>query len=151
MVCLTCTKVRSTEEFLKGPKGEEKAVNCLRCRENASRIRNKLENKRGRIKSYIKTHLVDKVCCYEGCCESEVLDFDHVDPSTKLFNIGHAPSKFPSKTVEEVFKIIDEEIKKCRIICPFHHRIETNYEKPISSNSRNAEYLRDTRKIRKGL
>lgn len=50
-------------------------------------------------------------CSCAKCNDSRpyVLDFHHIDPSTKLFNIGDASKKS--------IKTIEEELKKCITLC----------------------------------
>ena len=49
---------------------------------------------------------------YEACC----LDFHHVDPASKVFNIGSA-----GRSMSKVF----DEICKCTVLCAMCHRMVT--------------------------
>lgn len=49
----------------------------------------------------------------------ECMDFDHIDPSTKLFDVSQAA--VGGRSVESV----ELEIAKCRLICSNCHRIRT--------------------------
>jgi hypothetical protein len=51
----------------------------------------------------------------------ECMDFDHRDPSTKLFGVGDRRDKG--------IKIILDEISKCDIVCANCHRIRTKSKK----------------------
>ncbi len=72
------------------------------------------------------------------CGESNivVLEFDHRDPSTKSFNISDSIRRRLG------FKAVEEEMKKCDVVCSNCHRIRTakqfnHYEgfiRPIPSN-----------------
>lgn len=60
----------------------------------------------------------------DGCVECgekdfRCLEFDHIDPSTKLYNVGQMASRGYS------IKKIDAEVAKCRIICANCHRKHT--------------------------
>lgn len=52
---------------------------------------------------------------FDNTCLS-YFDFDHIDPLTKLFNIGIATKQ--SKSLDDIKK----EIPKCRVSCKFCHR-----------------------------
>ena len=45
------------------------------------------------------------------------LHFDHIDPTTKSFTISQDPKK--------AWRLIEEEITKCRVLCANCHSIET--------------------------
>jgi hypothetical protein len=63
--------------------------------------------------------LSDKCCASCGINDIRVLDFDHIDPSTKKFSIARGVNECYS------WEIIELEIKKCRILCSNCHRIRT--------------------------
>jgi 5-methylcytosine-specific restriction endonuclease McrA len=46
------------------------------------------------------------------------LEFDHLDPTTKLFHVG---SRFSSVS----FSKLKEEVSKCQVLCSNCHRIKT--------------------------
>lgn len=70
-----------------------------------------------------------------GCCDcgynsnAVALDFDHVDPSTKQFNISH---RLANSTLKMLFK----EMRKCVIRCANCHRIKTMESKQFDPLSR---------------
>lgn len=58
-------------------------------------------------------------CCICGYNENGLaLDFDHIDPTTKKFNVS-------SRMLNLSQKLIDEEIAKCRVMCANCHRIHS--------------------------
>ena len=65
------------------------------------------------------TYLQDKACESCGISDLRVLDFDHLDPKTKIFNIAQAITHCYA------WQVIMEEINKCRILCSNCHRIRT--------------------------
>lgn len=67
---------------------------------------------------YIKQH---GGCSYEGCdIENPVMiDFDHLDRTTKTLDIGSMFSRGYNLSV------IEEEASKCRLLCANHHRLWT--------------------------
>ena len=74
---------------------------------------------------------VDNLKTSEGCAKCgynahpAALDFNHLDPNTKSFNIGEAFGNNYGK------KKIFEEIAKCEILCANCHRVHT-YENHVS-------------------
>jgi hypothetical protein len=48
-----------------------------------------------------------------------VMDFDHRDPTLKVFSIGHDGAKFS-------YKKLKEEIEKCDVVCANCHRERTH-------------------------
>lgn len=59
------------------------------------------------------------LCGANGLKHPEILDFDHLDPSTKNFGIGQAINS--QKFIDKIKK----EILKCQIICANCHRVKT--------------------------
>lgn len=55
-----------------------------------------------------------------------VMDFDHRDPTTKLFNVGHV------SRAGSVKKLL-EEVAKCDLVCSNCHRIRTHNRGYVSS------------------
>lgn len=49
------------------------------------------------------------------CGTTEDLEFDHIDPTTKLFTIAHGYAR----------KTFYEEVKKCQLLCKKHHILKT--------------------------
>lgn len=56
------------------------------------------------------------------CGTTENLEFDHIDPATKLFTIG---SFRPSRPAWDV------EVAKCQLLCYEHHKEKTAREKRV--------------------
>ena len=89
--------------------------------------------------------VVDKIKIDSGCCECgynkhpSALDFDHIDPSKKLFDIS-------KKIVFSKLSALMEEIKKCRVLCANCHRIHS-YESGHSENKTPANYSNRIEKI----
>ena len=72
------------------------------------------------------TDFINNIKCEIGGCKQcgwfdkdnlHVLQFDHIDRSTKLFNV----SALASSKIE----IIEEEIKKCQLLCVNCHKLKT--------------------------
>lgn len=91
---------------------------CKQC-ENTKRSANFTTKILDYIKSCNKTYNCEK-CNYTGIWGS--LDFHHVIPGDKLFNIGDYSNKALS---EEAFeRDLVPELDKCMILCPNCHRQE---------------------------
>lgn len=79
--------------------------------------------RKGRLKKQRQEQLYGllqgKSCERCGIDDMRVLDFDHIDSSTKKFSIARAVND------GYAWELIIEEIKKCRILCANCHRIRT--------------------------
>lgn len=75
-----------------------------------------------------RMHWINKYKVMKGCqtcgysLHPVALDFDHVDPATKRFNISH-------RTDRATLKSLVAEIRRCVILCANCHRIKTLKEK----------------------
>lgn len=69
------------------------------------------------VRDYIYNLLKQSSCKDCGISNPIVLEFDHINPGEKLFNIGASYSKS--------LKLVIEEVKKCEIVCANCHRIRT--------------------------
>lgn len=89
-------------------------IDKIKPRKRATRKQIRLETYK-KLKEYCETH----PC--EECGESDfaVLDFDHVDKNNKKLEISNMVRSGSS------FSKIEEEIKKCRVLCANCHRRRT--------------------------
>jgi hypothetical protein len=74
--------------------------------------------KRKERKAKHKQHLIDMLggkCC--GCGATENLQFDHLDRTTKSFNI--------STSLASKIEKLEEEAKKCQLLCQECHQVKT--------------------------
>ena len=74
-----------------------------------------------------------KPCVKCGESRPTVIEFHHIDPSTKLFNISYVASN-GAKPKQAIY----DEIKKCVCLCAnchaeFHELYGTNPEKPVDA------------------
>jgi hypothetical protein len=76
---------------------------------------------RKRNSDLVKEYKKDKPCrdC-GGLYAHYVMDFDHIDPKTKLERV----SRLANQSISA--KRIKEEIAKCNLLCSNCHRIQTN-------------------------
>lgn len=54
------------------------------------------------------------------CGSTDRLEFDHIDPTTKTFNIGKMWSASDA--------VIEAELQKCQLLCYAHHRQKSGAE-----------------------
>ena len=98
--------------------------------------------------NYLREILIEKMggkCVECGC--KEALEFDHIDPSTKSFNISGGYTK-PKE-------VLQEELLKCQLLCVSCHKEKTrNHNKncrPKNLNGgrpKNYTFLGKTDRIR---
>ena len=69
----------------------------------------------------VLAYMAEKGCCECGTHDPRVLEFDHIDPSSKHANISTLISNGNSWGSEK----LREEIRKCRVICANCHRLHT--------------------------
>ena len=125
-VCSKCNEEKTLSEFNKHKNGLTSW--CKTCVRKASR-KEYNENKEKYLAKYkiiadIKRDFFNslkegKKC--EKCDETHIatLDFHHIDPNQKEFEVG---SFFNRKSIKHKQKILDE-VKKCVILCSNCHRI----------------------------
>ena len=77
--------------------------------------RNYLTNRRAKAQIYL-----GGVCVV--CGSNEDLEFDHIDPSSKVIEISNAIAKHYS------WMRLVEELDKCQLLCKIHHVEKTRLE-----------------------
>jgi len=132
-LCTKCQEEKSLDNFRNYKRSKDGKVNwCKPCfkeheknhwhsnpeRRLRSRSRNKEAIKHNR--QFVFSYLLEHPC--ELCPENDpiVLEFDHLDPSQKLFNISES---FAHRT--KGLDKIKAEIAKCRVLCANCHRRHT--------------------------
>ena len=92
---------------------------CIRDRykKNKERILNKT-NKQYQERREQLIEQLGGVCSHENCNCTINLQFDHIDPSKKRYNISERFSSWDLKRLQP-------EIKKCQLLCPEHHLQKT--------------------------
>lgn len=105
--CKICTNENNRKSYKKRDKGK-------------SKLRNKKKIKVAR--QYCYNYLLSHTCI--TCKESDpiVLEFNHIDPTTKVNSISSMVQKGASP------KALEEEISKCNIMCANCHRRHTAYQ-----------------------
>lgn len=114
--CLTCntkyTKVKPWQKYC-SPLCQSRHPS------NSKKTRKRNQDRRDKIAQYKLERGCSK-CGYKD--HHAALDFNHLDPSTKLFNIGPCASK--------PWHLIEAEMAKCEILCSNCHRIYTYENHP---------------------
>lgn len=126
--CSSCNEEKTLDKFSKGRK-------CKKCynewHNNYYHTKNKQkhidtikeQNKNNKMANRVKflDFMKGKCCAHCGEDDIVVLEFDHIDPSTKkntVSNLLGQGSYTPWKTIKE-------EIDKCQILCANCHRRKT--------------------------
>ena len=98
---------------------------------------------------YRRRHWLNKYLAAQGCCKCgynenpSALQFDHIDPATKLGNI-----KSSDILLSKLQKVI-AEVRKCRILCANCHVISTTENKQRHHTFDNTRRLKDFELYRK--
>jgi len=94
-------------------------VLCVNCHRRETNKDNPRENQKHR--RAIKYKLIEEIhgtkCVECGLDDKIIMDLNHIDPTTKLFNIGGWSAGDTD--------VLIKEIKKCELICPNCHRLKT--------------------------
>ncbi len=129
--CNTCENNKDVSEFGKNSsKKDGLQSNCTSCRSGMTKDWYK-KNTRKQVERVAKTKqdIAEMLYAYksenpycQGPCGNqyppEVLQFDHIDPSTKKFNLGDAAR------TQGRLKVI-EEMEKCVLLCANCHALRT--------------------------
>lgn len=81
---------------------------------------------RERNRAYVIEYLTKNPCVACGENDIRVLEFDHIDPSTKKHNVGRMVA-----SQHHSIAAIQKEIDKCQVICANCHRRKTHEERGI--------------------
>lgn len=121
-VCHGCKNQMILDEnnfyrWKKGPSKEKFQKRCKIC------VNKERDNNRAKVKQWCVDYKGGKCCkCgYDKCLGA--LDFHHLDPSEKKFNIGELSNKAFTKNFEQ----IKAELDKCELVCSNCHR-ELHYK-----------------------
>ncbi len=136
-ICSKCSEVKTESEyFVKDSRQNRLHAQCKACY-TAQRATNYKEHyekyrpiylarakaRRAQLRTIYRTNMLeylsDKFCviCREN--DIRVLEFDHLNPSEKLFSISQAVR------LNRSWQDVELEIKKCRILCSNCHKKHT--------------------------
>ena len=112
-VCRTCGQTKSTDQFANQKDCKRgHTIDCRRCLQDKQNLW-----LRERRDKYVK--LLGGVCV--DCGTTERLEFDHVDPALKSFDIN---AKIKCKE-----SLLLPELQKCVLRCKVCHSLKTNRDK----------------------
>lgn len=122
--CNKCEMSKSLSEFpnRKTRKGEiAKHSWCKNCLTKYKRNWNHSNSKQ--LREYVFGYLYQRQCIACGNADVLVLEFDHRDSKTKLFNIGKA---ITGKEIRITLDQLIAEIDKCDVVCRNCHQRKTH-------------------------
>jgi 5-methylcytosine-specific restriction endonuclease McrA len=67
-----------------------------------------------------------------SCGDTEDLEFDHIDPTTKSFSIGWS--------LNRTKKYLEPELKKCQLLCAMCHAIKTSKQMKTAKHGTRSMY-----------
>jgi protein-arginine kinase activator protein McsA len=104
--CKSCMKSHESTNYANNPVRRQAIRDNTRVMQNQNRV-------------FVWKYLESHPCESCGTPDPRVLEFDHIDPSTKTGNVADL--------VSHSFSIskIEEEISKCRVLCANCHRLHT--------------------------
>jgi hypothetical protein len=121
--CIECKIEQEDECFSLRANRTDRRLTCKSCTNNVQRLfrqKNnkqilvKLKEKRIKVKEYIHKIKQEKGCIICKETEPVCLDFHHLDPNEKEFDLGNGN--------QSSIKKIDNEIVKCVVLCANCHR-----------------------------
>lgn len=132
-VCSRCKEQKENSEFNKSAKNKDGLHSyCRSChsnhyKDNADRHKKRVSDRNKRITKELQ-QLAFKYLL-SGCVDCGetnvvVLEFDHIDPSGKEYNVADLLRR--SGSAEKLIK----EIEKCQVRCANCHRIRTEKQRP---------------------
>jgi hypothetical protein len=117
-LCRRCGTVKDRETEFYVYSGKYKRVSAY-CKECTSRLATEISNRRlHNNMEKIVAYLQSNPCIDCGEEDWQVLEFDHVEPSTKLESVSYLARRRP-------WEIVKAEIEKCEVRCANCHRRRT--------------------------
>ena len=137
-LCTVCLKIKSKEHFQHQQVLEGETTNCLECR-----VRLNFTIYKSRFKKvwkfYLQLRKENSQCLDCKIDDYRLIEFHHLDPNEKKFNLFHAPS------VDKLY----EEYKKCIALCGICHRRRTKEMSNRPRLTNNAKYITDLKRNKK--
>lgn len=95
------------------------------------------EQKRRERRAYCLDYLGGK-CVWPDCTITKRLQFDHIDRTTKLFEI--------SQRLQAPIDLLNAELDKCQLLCPSHHIEKSHIERGHVGEAKHGTVSRYTNK-----
>ena len=129
-LCRRCTQTKKRDEFYTRRDGKALSPYCIKCSSNETRDR----QRRLKLLAVAYKGGECEICGYDRCVAA--MDFHHVDPKEKDFNI--------SKMKSNLTQAIKDELDKCILLCSRCHRevedgfteLPTSWRSQSDSNAR---------------
>ena len=138
--CVSCVYVYSKSLFVNARSPSKTTKVCHYCRDSAVQSSKTEGSFRARTKAYLEELKESGKCAECGDTELSHLEFDHINPESKSFDV----TRF-----HHSLKKIKEELKKCQILCFMcHARKSDAYRDEVFNEieSSNKETLRGRRR-----
>lgn len=117
--CLKCQEIKSRDKFYESKLKSNHYV-CKVCE------RKRVNRSRQKAAEYIAEYKKQHPCEHCGQDDYRVLEFDHIDPTTKKDKV--------SSLASYGLNAVKKEIAKCRVLCSYCHRRKNwNAERGIDS------------------
>jgi hypothetical protein len=157
-ICTKCKIPKDEKEFNKHSNNKDKKSSwCKICtkiistkyyEDNKSLVLKKQHIRDNEKKQYInnlKENIKCQKCGYNKCIVA--LDYHHLDPSKKDFNI--ATTRVRNINTEYSRNLIEKEIEKCIVLCANCHR-EFHYLEKIEKNNNTRIFIISSKRINGG-
>lgn len=123
--CSKCGTEKSLANFSDRKTAKGTIYKHARCNECLSQYKRSWENKdRKEVREYIFNYLSNNSCVLCGTTDVLALEFDHIEPTEKEFNMCYAGNGKQGGKVS--LDILAKEIAKCQVLCRNCHQKETH-------------------------
>ncbi len=125
--CTKCARVWDDDQFRsKVARTTKLTKQCLTCREINSRSDVKPTTKSGRCKAVWENWKSQNPCERCNISDPRIIEADHIHSKVKL----EACSRYAWWACHGGVQALEAELKTCRPLCTFCHRIKSEYERP---------------------
>lgn len=135
--CIQCTKKYYKSKYKRIYKEKYKHKMLSKEYKKRASIRWKKSTDKTNAKIYSIMYEYKNCPCKDcgECYPPYVMDFDHINSDTKLYNI----SRIGNFRCKDGLQKLLEEIKKCEVVCSNCHRIRTHNRKLLLTDKINAD------------
>jgi hypothetical protein len=112
-VCYSCKQLKNHSEFHRQKSSKDgRYYECKEC----SKLKNPKDKEFSRQAKIDMVNYMGKKCIRCDYSYPEGIDFHHIDPSTKKFDFGRCPTRYPLKNQKYI-----DELHKCVPLCKNCH------------------------------
>lgn len=132
--CTKCKQIKDVTSFSTSKKAKDGLhTQCRACvneavkayrKNNPEYAKKNQDDKDKRVsakRQFVWDYLMEHPCEACGITDPRIMDFDHIDPSTKSAEVGYLIHRSSMETLKA-------EIAKCRVLCANCHRIRSGYQ-----------------------